>query len=134
MASWSEDNTYIRENLVDVRVTSLKLVDPATPLGVKVKISELDSSFTPPNARHARPRCASVVTDRWFPVFEVPHPPSGRLSVLKHHHHQPVSRNELATIGVSYPEGLWDEKVDAVWAFIFARRQTAAHSSHATMH
>jgi type I restriction enzyme, R subunit len=33
-----------------------------------------------------------------------------------------------------YPEGLWNEKVDAVWAFIFARRQAAARGSHATIH
>jgi type I restriction enzyme M protein len=28
-----------------------------------------------------------------------------------------------------YPEPLWNEKVDAVWAFIFARRQASAHAA-----
>lgn len=33
-----------------------------------------------------------------------------------------------------YPEPLWNEKVDAVWAFIFARRQAAAaRPAHAMM-
>ena len=32
-----------------------------------------------------------------------------------------------------YPEPVWNEKVDAVWAFIFARRQATARPSHATM-
>ena len=32
-----------------------------------------------------------------------------------------------------YPEPVWNEKVDAVWAFIFARRAAASRPSHATM-
>jgi len=32
--------------------------------------------------------------------------------------------NELPT--EQYPEAVWNEKVDAVWAFIFARRQQQA--------
>ena len=37
--------------------------------------------------------------------------------------------NELAQ--EPYPEPVWNEKVDRVWAFIFARRQQAARSSTA---
>jgi hypothetical protein len=37
--------SLIREELTDVRVTAPKLVDPLTPVGVEVTISELDRSF-----------------------------------------------------------------------------------------